>query len=170
MAELSLPVLPLESRRFAPFGDVIEIAGRDSSWINDHTCRRFNDLAHIDVAENDGRPLLSVFEASPRPLPFGIRSLERHPLSSQAFFPLEGRPFLVVVAERGPADTIGALHAFLSSGRQGVNYRRNTWHHALIAIGELSHFLVVDRGGPGVDCEERALEALVWVTSVDSQR
>jgi len=170
MAELSLRVVPLESMAFAPFGDVIEIAGRDSYWINDHTCRRFNDLARIDVAENEGRPLLSVFEASPRPLPFCIRSLERHPLSSQAFFPLEGRPFLVVVAERGAADTIGALHAFLSSGHQGVNYRRNTWHHALIAIGELSHFLVVDRGGPGEDCEERALEAVVWVTSIDSPR
>ncbi len=165
-----LPVAALESGAFAPFGDVIEIAGRESRWINEHTCKRFDDLAHIDVGEGGGRPLLSVFEASPRPLPLCIRSLERHPLSSQAFYPLEARPFLVVVAARGPADTIGALHAFLSSGRQGVNYRRNTWHHALIAIGELSHFLVVDRGGPGEDCEERALEAAVWVTSVDSQR
>jgi ureidoglycolate lyase len=165
---VALVAAALEAAAFAPFGDVIEIAGRESYWINDHTCRRFDDLAQIDVAEDGGRPVLSVFEASPQPLPLCIRSLERHPLSSQAFFPLGGRPFLVVVAERGPADGIGALHAFLSSGHQGVNYRRNTWHHALIAVGELSRFLVVDRGGPGANCEERALEAIVRVIAPDA--
>ncbi len=168
----SLPVAPLESGAFAPFGDVIEMAGRESYWINDQTCRRFDDLAHIDVAQDGGRPILSLFEASPQPLPLCVRSLERHPLSSQAFFPLAGRPFLVVVAERGPGPDggIGALHAFRSSGHQGVNYRRNTWHHALIALGEVSHFLVVDRGGPGGNCEERALATPVWVTTPDSPR
>jgi ureidoglycolate lyase len=167
VSEHRLPVAPLEAAAFAPFGDVIEIAGRESYWINDHTCRRFADLAHIDVAAGDGRPVMSLLEASPQSLPLRIRALERHPLSSQAFFPLGGRPFLVVVAERGPADTIGMLRAFLSSGHQGVNYRRNTWHHPLIALGEISHFLVVDRGGPGDNCEERTLDAAMQVTTLD---
>jgi len=156
----------LSAPAFAPFGDVIEIEGRDSRWINQNTCRRFDDLAHIDVAEGGGRPLLSVFEANPRSLPLQIRMLERHPLSSQAFFPLESRPFLVVVAEDSGPASAGRLHAFLSSGRQGVNYRRNTWHHPLIALGEISRFLVVDRGGCGEDCEELALDARVLVTTV----
>ncbi|MGO9935691.1 MAG: ureidoglycolate lyase [Steroidobacteraceae bacterium] len=155
----------LSAEAFAPFGDVIAIEGRESRWINDNTCRRFDDLAHIDVAQDGGRPVLSVFEANPRALPLQVRLLERHPLSSQAFIPLGSRPFLTVVAEDGPSAQAGILRAYMSSGRQGVNYRRNTWHHPLIALGEISRFLVVDRGGPGENYQELALDAVVLVTS-----
>jgi ureidoglycolate lyase len=167
VAEMVVHAGLLSADAFAPFGEVIEIEGRESRWINEDTCRRFDDLARIDVAECGGRPVLSVFEANPRPLPLQIRMLERHPLSSQTFIPLEGRPFLVVVAEdgrAGPAGPAGQLRAYLSSGRQGVNYRRNTWHHPLIALGEVSRFLVIDRGGSGENCEELALDAVVLVT------
>ena len=162
-----LTATALSAEAFAPFGDVIEIEGRSSWSINEGTCRRFDDLAQVDVAEAGGRPLISVFEASPRSLPLPIRALERHPLSSQAFFPLEARPFLVVVAEAGPRPKADGIHVYLCTGHQGVNYRRNTWHHSLIAIGETSRFLVVDRGGPGDNCEESTVDdagVLVTVT------
>jgi ureidoglycolate lyase len=151
----------LTAEAFAPFGDVIEIEGRDSRWINESTCRRFDDLAQVDVLESGGRPLLSIFEASPRSLPLKISMLERHPMSSQALYPLQARPFLVVVATLPIAN---GIRAFLSSGSQGVNYRRNTWHHPLIALGRKSTFLVVDRGGPGKNCEEIAVDPAVLVT------
>jgi ureidoglycolate lyase len=154
MTDILLRPTPLTPATFAPFGDVLDTDGRDGVWINDHTCRRFDDLATVDVADGGGRPLLSVFEADPRPMPLPVRRLERHPLSSQAFFPLDARPFLIVVAEADPAGRALRLQAFWSSGRQGVNYRRNTWHHPLIALHRASRFLVVDRGGPGVNCEE----------------
>lgn len=154
MSVFSLRSEPLTTAGFAPFGDVIEIEGRPSRWINDATCRRFDDLATVDVAESGGRPLLSVFEASPRRLPLPIKTLERHPLSSQAFFPLEARPFLIVVAADGAEPIVSRLRAYWSAGRQGVNYRRNTWHHSLIAVNETSRFIVVDRGGAGENCEE----------------
>jgi ureidoglycolate lyase len=161
---IDLRALPLTAEAFAPFGDVIETGAREFRWINEGTCKRYDDLARIDVAAEGGRPLISVFEANPRPLPFRVRILERHPLSSQAFFPLEARPFLVVVAAEGAAPQAGGIRAFWSSGRQGVNYRRNTWHHALIALGETSRFLVVDRGGAGVNCDEAELsDAIVHV-------
>jgi ureidoglycolate lyase len=153
----------LTAEAFAAFGDVIETDGRESRWINDNTCRRFDDLARIDVAAGGGRPLLSVFEATPRPLPLRIRVLERHPLSSQAFFPLQARPFLVVVAEDGELPVADRIRVYLSSGRQGVNYRRNTWHHSLIALDQTSRFLVVDRGGAGENCEEISVGDAVLV-------
>jgi len=164
VADIVVRVCPLSAEAFAPFGDVIEIEGRDSRWINDNTCRRFDDLTHIDVLQHGGRPVLSVFEANPRSLPLQIRTLERHPLSSQAFIPLQRGPFLVIVAEDGAAAS-GHVHAFLSSGLQGVNYRRNTWHHPLIALGEISRFLVVDRGGSEENCEELTLDTVVLVTT-----
>jgi ureidoglycolate lyase len=79
--------------------------------------------------------------------------MERHPLSSQAFIPLSSTPFLVVVAPAGELD-LGTLKAFRSNGRQGINYRRGTWHHPLLALERISEFLIVDRGGAGANCDE----------------
>jgi len=157
MSELILYPVPLSAAAFAPFGDVIAMADHEATWINEGTSQRYNDLAEVDVQEAGGRPLISIFHALPRPLPLPIEVMERHPLSSQAFYPLERRAFLVVVAEEGLAPLARGLHAFLSSGDQGVNYRRNTWHHALIAIGQPCDFLVIDRGGPETNCEEQRL-------------
>jgi ureidoglycolate lyase len=157
---------PLTAEVFAPFGDVIQTAGRAPRMINEGTCERFDDLASVDVLANGGRPLMSIFKAAPRPLPFAVRVLERHPLSSQAFYPLDGVPFLVVVADDGDAGTpwSNRIRAFRAAGDQGVSYRRNTWHHALLAIGQTSRFLVVDRGGPGDNCDEVAVDPVVLVT------
>jgi ureidoglycolate lyase len=159
MSQIVLQAIPLSAQAFAPFGDVIETDGRTWRWINEGTSQRFDDLACVDVQEAGGRPLISIFRASPQPLPLEVRSLERHPLSSQSFYPLDARPFLVIVAEQGNAPIAQRIRAFVSSGHQGVNYRRNTWHHSLIALGQVSNFLVVDRGGPEENCEEIRLDA-----------
>src|SRR5438034_2595040 len=132
LTRIALYPEPLTSASFAPFGDVIDVEGRQAYIINDGYAERYNDLAHIDVAEGDGWPLLSIFRAKPWALPLRIRMIERHPLSSQAFLPLQPAPFLVVVAEPGQAPAAGDLRAFVTHGRQGVNYGRGTWHHALI--------------------------------------
>jgi ureidoglycolate lyase len=162
---MTLTAEPLTAEGFAPFGDVIQMAGHAPRTINEDTCERFDDLAPIDVIANGGRPLISIFKASPRPLPFEVRVLERHPLSSQAFYPLDGVPFLVVVAEDSDASVPWSrrIRAFRAAGNQGVSYRRNTWHHALLAIGQISHFLVVDRGGPGENCDEVAVDPAVLI-------
>jgi ureidoglycolate lyase len=157
---------PLTAEAFAPFGDVIETTAGAARWINDNTCVRYDDLARVDVSQAGGRPLISIFEAAPRPLPLSIRMLERHPLSSQAFFPLDAWPFLVVVAEESPLPVADRIKAYLACGTQGVNYRRNTWHHPLIALDRTSRFLVVDRGGPGPNCEEiNITDEVVLVTA-----
>ncbi len=164
MAEIVLKVEPLTAEAFAPFGDVIEAGRRAPLLINDGTCERYDDLARVDVSANDGRPLISIFKAEPRKLPFIVRSLERHPLSSQAFYPLDATPFLVVVAESGEGPWAPRIRAFRAAGDQGVSYRRNTWHHGLLAIGRTSRFLVVDRGGPGENCEEISIEPPIVVS------
>lgn len=46
------------------------------------------------------------------------------------------------------------LRAFLTNGRQGINYKRGTWHHVLLVPKRPMRFLVVDRAGPGTNCEE----------------
>jgi ureidoglycolate lyase len=168
MATITLRPEPLTAAAFAPFGDVIEIAGRPSRSINEGTCERFDDLAEVDVLEQSGKPLISIFQSQARTLPLPVRILERHPLSSQAIIPLDGLPFLVIVAASAGAPgadvpPASAIRAFRASGAQGVNYRRNTWHHALIALQRTCHFLVVDRGGPGENCDEVAVADAVVV-------
>ena len=86
-----------------------------------------------------------------------LSEVERHPLGSQAFVPLGVIPFLIVVAADGADDRPGEPFAFLSNGRQGVNYRRGVWHHPLLSLGTVSDFLVVDRAGPGENCDVAAL-------------
>lgn len=160
-----LQAVPLTATAFAPFGEVIETAGHTPRLINEGTSERYDDLSPVDVLANGGRPLISIFKATPRPLPFVVKGLERHPLSSQAFYPLDGLPYLVVVAESADAPWERRIRAFRAAGHQGVNYRRNTWHHALLALGKTCHFLVVDRGGPEENCDEVAVEPAIVVTA-----
>jgi ureidoglycolate lyase len=156
---------PLTAAAFAPFGEVIETAGHTPRLINAGTAERFDDLAPVDVLANGGRPLISIFKATPRPLPFTVTGLERHPLSSQAFYPLDRLPFLVVVADSARAPWESRIRVFRASGHQGVSYRRNTWHHALLAIGQTCHFLVIDRGGSGENCDEVTVDPPIVVTT-----
>jgi ureidoglycolate lyase len=149
-----LETKPLTRASFAPFGDVIETDGAHHYPINQGSTIRFHDLARVDVTARAGHPLLNVFRATPLPLPIEIKLLERHPLGSQAFIALGERRFLVVVAEDLARPGPQHLHAFLTNGKQGVNYRRNTWHHFVLALDQATEFIVIDRGGEGENCEE----------------
>lgn len=151
----TLRIEPLSAAAFAPFGDVIESAGAKQIYtINEGTARRFHDLARIDTEAEGGRTIVSLFRAEPRALPFAVTMLERHPLGSQAFVPLDSAVRYLVVVSESPADT---PRAFLAANGQGINLRRGTWHHPLLALGRVSDFLVIDRGGPGHNCDEALL-------------
>lgn len=147
-----LAVQPLTREAFAPYGDVIEAGDAQSFAVNSGTAQRFNDLAHVDVAAQGGHPLVSIFRGQPISLPMQISEMERHPLGSQVFMPIGELPFLIVVAADA-GDRPGEPVAFLSNGRQGVNYRRGTWHHPLLSLDVVSDFLVLDRGGAGENCD-----------------
>ena len=155
---------PLTAAAFAPFGDVIETVGATHYPINEGTTERYHDLAGIDVANEGGQALINIFRGQPRKLPMPLRIVERHPLGSQAFIPLGTAPYLIVVAAAGDPPGPGDLRAFLARPDQGVNYRRGVWHHPLIALESVSDFLVIDRGGPGDNCEEHSLDPAAAVT------
>lgn len=149
-----LRVEELTPEAFAPFGEVIAPGAAREVWsINAGSARRFHALARAEALGEGGEIGISLFRAEPRALPIAIAMLERHPLGSQAFVPLGPRPWLVVVA----ASPEATPRAFLARGGAGVNYRRGTWHHTLLALEATSDFLVVDRIGPGQNCDEAAL-------------
>jgi ureidoglycolate lyase len=142
----------LTREAFRPFGDVIEMEGSAHYTINQGFTERFNDLAFVDVASEGGTTNVSLFLAEPRLAPVAIRLMERHPLGSQLFVPLQDRPWLVLVA--ADARDFASYRAFSATGRQGVNYARNVWHHPLLVLDAGSRFVIVDRKGPGNNLEE----------------
>jgi len=158
-----LAVEPLTPDAFAPFGQVIAPAAAREVWsINAGTAQRFHALARTETVGDGGEIGISLFRAAPRALPVAITMLERHPLGSQAFVPLSARPWLVVVAEAPDA----APRAFLARDGAGVNYRRGVWHHPLLALEAQSDFLVIDRIGPGHNCDEAMLPE-PWELALD---
>lgn len=163
MTGLAIRAVPLTADAFRPFGEVIEADNAaEIRLINNGTTTRFHDIAPVDVGDSDGRPLISIFRGKPFALPLEIVMLERHPLGSQAFMPLQDRPYLVVVAP-DEGGTPGTPVAFLSEGCAGVSYAKGTWHHPLIALQDVSDFLVVDRGGSGANLEEYSFPAPIRI-------
>lgn len=160
---------PLAAHAFAPYGDVIEAReGSPFHTINRGFARRFDGLATIDTVAEGGTTAVAIVRARPHALPFNVAMLERHLLGSQAFVPLSGQAYLVVVAPAGPVPHVSALRCFRCANGQGVNYARGTWHHPLLAVGAESDFLVIDRAGSSgeVDCEEHRLgNPDVWIAA-----
>ena len=160
MAErrVSLQPLPLTRDRFAAFGDVIEASFERSVGMNEARFERFDDLCNVDL-ESGGTVSVSVARCrAATALPLRIEKLERHPLGSQAFVPLTPCKMVVVVAPPEERVEASALRAFVTNGRQGINYHRGTWHMPLIAFDAGQEFLIIDRAGDVPNCDEHSLD------------
>jgi ureidoglycolate lyase len=144
---------PLTRDAFAPFGQVIEMAGAHHYPINAGNCERYHDLAKVELGGVHARPLVSLMRSRHFTLPYELKMVERHPLGSQAFYPLSSNPFLVVVAP-DESGMPGTPRAFLTGPGQGVNIAMNTWHGVLTPLDADADFLCVDRGGEGNNLEE----------------
>jgi ureidoglycolate lyase len=163
MSVITLKPEPLTATNFAPFGDVIETSDSNRTMtINYGLTERHHDLADIQILSSpegdQGKAIISIFESKYREFPLQLEIMERHSLGSQCFIPMHEKPYVIVVAD--PVLTAVAandLRAFISNGKQGINYHANTWHHYLLAPFERSLFVVVDRGGEGHNLEEQAV-------------
>lgn len=162
---------PLTQEAFKPFGDVIEVNDEaEKISINYGLTQRYHALATLDISEEAGQGIISVFRSSPKECcqinagkgQITLDCMERHPLSSQAFYPLSANAYLVVVAPAGEFD-VTKLAVFLASANQGVNYHKGTWHHYSLALSGTTDFLVVDRQGVGKNCDEIALKNKITI-------
>ena len=167
MGELTLRAERLTREAFEPFGDVIGNDGSERFSVNAGTMDRIHQLARVEVGDQyDAHATISLFRAlRARSLPYSVSVMERHPLGSQAFMPLNGQRFIVVVAPPGEQLARADLRAFITDGSQGVNYHRGVWHMPLAAFEKGQEFLVVDRGGSGKNFEETSLRDPVIVVA-----
>lgn len=153
-----LTLEPLSAEAFAPFGDVIQRQGVVPVDINDGRTLKYADLARVDTRRGGGDTTVHLYRSEAAMLPFLIERLERHPLGSQTFMPLHKEPFPVIVAPPGDEREIQAIRGFMTNGEQGINLHRGVWHHYQISLNRVCDYLVIDRTGPGRNCEEWVLD------------
>ena len=134
--------------------------------MNEARFERFDDLCKIDLI-NDGKIAVSIARCrTPTSLPLRLDMVERHPLGSQAFVPLSRCKMLIVVAPPEESVEASALRAFVTNGRQGINYHRGTWHMPLIAFEAGQEYLIIDRGGKEPNCDMHTLDEPILLEAV----
>lgn len=158
---LELEARPLTPEAFAPFGEVVDTRVSDYFHINAGRTRRYHDLARVETLGEEARALISIFVSQPISVPLDLSFLERHPQGSQAFVPMHEERFIIVVAPPGEQIDPESVQAFVTDGRQGVNYRAGTWHAIQSVLECEGEFLVVDRGGEGNNCDEHPIDIRV---------
>jgi len=159
-----LQLEPLTAEAFRPYGTVVDTGETSPVLINDGNTQKFDNLLPLDCEHQDGRDAVHIYRSIARGLPLTVHGLERHPLGSQAFWPLSNRPYIVVVAPPDPSLDESAICAFLAQGSQAIQYHRGTWHHYQISLETESDYLVLDREGPGDNCDEVTLRRPITIT------
>lgn len=149
-----ITVEPLSKDNFKPYGDVIELQKQPSFTINNGMADRHHALTQVQT-DTAGEAIISLIHSRQYSLPMQIKLVERHPLGSQAFIPLNNIPFIVVVASQEvTAESAETVRAFKTNGQQGINYRAGVWHGLLATPYGETTFACIDRSGPGDNCEE----------------
>lgn len=133
---ITLQPEPLTQDAFHPFGDVVLLSGE---------ARRSHVTGAFDRSELAVEPRLWIATvASAVSWPLDLKTLERHPYSTQTFLPVNGCAYLVVVchAVADGSPDLATLRAFEAAPDQGVTYARNAWHHGLTVLQAPAKFVV----------------------------
>ena len=135
-------------KNFQKFGDLISVKKKKSININDGYAKRFDNLCRINTSSKKGKTIMSIFSAKKRKFPINIKMMEKHPLGSQAFVPMNETTFLVFVAPKGKRPNTKKIESFIVPKQTGINYKPGIWHFPLISSKNMN-FLVIDRKGIG---------------------
>ena len=125
-------------------------------------------VLHLFQSTRQGaRPNLAVFRSLAKTLPFEMTLLEKHPCSTQAFLPMVCTRYLVCVAPAladGSPD-VERLRAFRCGPGVGINYRRDVWHHPILALdGPADFAMLAWEDGSPQDCVEWPLRETLLIT------
>ena len=141
---MNLQINKISNNNFSQFGQLISTENMESQDINNETTQGFYDLVNIEIYGEDKECRVNIFKSIQRTFPLEINMLENHPLSSQAFIPLQKTSFIVVVAPVSVKPDINLIEAFHIFPGEGINFKPKVWHYPLIAI-ENSNFLTIDK-------------------------
>ena len=135
-------------KNFKKFGDLICTKKIRPININNGYAKRFDNLCKINTSLRKGNTIVSIFSAKKRKFPMSIKMMEKHPLGSQAFVPMNETTFLVFVAPKGKRPNTKKIESFIVPKQTGINYKPGIWHFPLISSKNMN-FLVIDRKGIG---------------------
>ena len=141
---MNLQINKISKNNFSRYGQLITTQNMLSQEINEETTKSFYDLVDIEIYGEDKECRINIFKATKRIFPLEINMLENHPLSSQAFIPLQKTNFIVVVAPVSEKPDINSIEAFQVSPEESINFKPKVWHFPLIA-SENSNFLTIDK-------------------------
>lgn len=134
---------PISAHAFEPFGDVLlEDAGSLTPWNGRSGAESVLEKLAAARPAHDGRRVLTL--------------MERHVHSTQAFFPLDPEPYLVVTAPDGPegGPDLQGLVAFVAPAGAVIQYRPGVWHAPMTTLGRSGRFAMhVFKDGSDADCE-----------------
>jgi len=129
LRQIDIDVEALTPAAFAPFGTVLSPEGRDRLPVN-----TYGDALDLYREGFETDQPIEWFIVQGKPRPREALFLERHLQITQAFLPLGGQGFVMLVARPDaeteadgmilPAET----RAFRVPGNVGVQLRRGTWH------------------------------------------
>ena len=143
-------IKPIKINRsnFNTYGDLISTDDISPIDINAGYAKRFDNLANLNTSKDGGKAIVSIFSALKRTFPMKIDMMEKHPLGSQAFIPMEKTTFIVFVAPKGKKPDVNKIKSFIIPKQTGINYKPGIWHFPLISNKNMN-FLVIDRKGRG---------------------
>jgi|TARA_Y100000022_G_C13117019_1_gene313969 ureidoglycolate lyase len=138
----------INKKNFNKFGQIIDTSKKKYFKINNGYAKRYDNLGKINTSSKNGKTIVSIFSAKKRRFPMKIDMMEKHPLGSQAFIPMNETSFLVFVAPKGNKPDLKKIESFRIPKQTGINLNPGIWHFPLISTKDMN-FLVVDRKGKG---------------------
>ena len=142
----SISIEQLDTNIFSNFGKIIQKKNAlELRSINQGTTTRHHNISKLNLESKNGNSGISIFSGSPRSLPLEIKIMEKHPIASQSFLPIQDYDWLVVVSEeKNDLPDLSTLRCFHVNGDTGITYNKNVWHHPLLVKKE-QDFWVIDR-------------------------
>ena len=136
----------LDASVFSKFGKIVEKKNAlELRSINQGTTTRYHNISELDLESKNGIASISIFSGTPRNLPIEIKIMEKHPIASQSFLPIQDYDWLIVVSEeKNELPDLSTLRCFHVNGYTGITYSKNVWHHPLL-VKNKQDFWVIDR-------------------------
>ena len=142
----NISIEQLDANVFSKFGKIVEKKNAlELRSINQGTTTRYHNISELDLESKNGNSSISIFSSIPRDLPIEIKIMEKHPVASQSFLPIQNYDWLIVVSEeKDELPDLNTLRCFHVNGDTGITYNKNIWHHPLL-VKKKQDFWVVDR-------------------------
>ena len=142
----NISIEQLDINIFSKFGDIIQKKNAlELRSINQGTTTRHHNISKLSLESKNGNSSISIFSGSPRDVPIEIKIMEKHPIASQSFLPIQNYDWLIVVCEeKNELPDLNTLRCFHVDGDTGITYNQNVWHHPLL-VKKKQDFWIIDR-------------------------